>query len=53
MSKKKVWTLLSLLLVVANYSDFFINYANDPRLILNYFATSIACLALGLWTGDK
>ena len=53
MKKKKIWMVLLSLLVIADYSNFFVNYASDPHLILNYFATTMGCLALGLWIGDK
>ena len=53
MKKKQIWTVLLFLLVIADYSNFFVNYATDPHIILNYLATTLGCLALGLWVGDK
>ena len=53
MNRRKIWTVLLLLLVVADYCSFFVNYANDPHIVLNYFATTLGCLALGLWVGEK
>ena len=54
--KKKartIWIILFILMVIANYIAFFMNYKISASSVLNYISGTASCLGLGLWLGEK